>query len=651
MLFPLAGSAQDSFTLSSPDGKITVDIDLGERVTYAVRHDGDLLLAPSAVSMTLDKGQYGVNPKLRNASRKSVDQTIDAHFYKRDKVADKYNELTLSFRGDYSIVYRAYDDGVAYRFVSHSRKPFVVKDEQAEFNFPADHNAWIPYVARSKGTIESQFFTSFESLYDYIPLSKWDKERLGIAPLLVESANGKKLCITEADLMNYPGMFLYNGDGGHSLRGVFAPVPKELEQGGHNNLQMLVKSREDYIAKFDKGEAFPWRTIVISATDKELADNDMVYKLATPSKIKDISWIKPGKVAWEWWNNCNLSGVDFRTGINNDTYKYYIDFAAKNGVEYVILDEGWAVKGKADLMQVVPQIDLAELIGYAAEKSVGIILWAGYWAFDRDMENVCKHYSQMGVKGFKIDFMDRDDRVLVDFHRRAAETAAKYKMLVDFHGTYKPTGLHRTYPNVLNYEGVFGLEQVKWTPNMDQVAYDVTMPYIRMLAGPVDYTQGAMRNANRGNYRSVGAEPMSQGTRCHQLAEYVVFESPVNMLCDSPTNYMKEEECLAFIAQIPTVWNETVAVNGEVGKYITIARRSGDEWYVGALTNWAPRQLELDLSFLPAGDYIGEIFRDGANADKVAADYKKQIVDIPADRKLTAILAPGGGYAIRIKKK
>lgn len=417
-------------------------------------------------------------------------------------------------------------------------------------------------------------------------------------------------------------------------------------------LQQIVTEQEDYIAKSQGPRSFPWRVLAVSASDKELLNNDLVYQLASPSRLPDISWIKPGKVAWDWWNDWNIYGVDFRAGINNETYKYYIDFAAGHGIEYVILDEGWAVNKQADLLQVVPEINIKELVDYGKAKNVGIILWAGYWAMDRDLENVCRIYSDMGVKGFKVDFMNRDDQAMVDFYYRCAAAAAKYKLMIDYHGAYKPTGLHRTYPNVINFEGVFGLEQLKWSPpETDMVTFDVTMPYIRMLAGPLDYTQGAMRNATRQNYRPVNSEPMSQGTRCRQLAEYVVFESPFNMLCDNPSNYMNEPECTRFIAEIPTVWDRTVALDGRVGEYIAIARQKDGVWYVGGLTNWDKRELTVDLSFLGDSNYQLEIFRDGLNADRAARDYKREIVPVPASKKLAVTLMPGGGFAAKITRE
>lgn len=649
--FSLAMSAQKQFTLKAPDGKLVADITIGKTVEYSVAHNGNVMLAKSAIALQLNDGiAYGVDAKLSGSSTKTVNQFINSPVYKRSQIVDNYNELTLKFKGDYSIIFRAYNDGIAYRFVSSSKKPFVVESEKAEFNFPANPKVFVAYANKPEGSLESQFMNSFEQPYHNIALSDWNKKRLGISPLVVEAANGKKVCIVEADLMSYPGMFLYPADTANGLKGIFAPYPKNVEQGGHNMLQELIKSRESYLAKYNGATNFPWRAVIVSEIDSQLADNDMVYKLATPSQ-GDFSWVKPGKVAWDWWNAWNLYNVDFRSGVNNETYKYYIDFASKHGIEYVILDEGWAVNKKADLLQVVPEIDLKELVSYADSRNVGLILWAGYYAFNKDIEGICKHYSGMGIKGFKVDFMDRDDQLMVDFHHRAAEIGAKYKMLIDFHGTYKPTGLQRTYPNVINFEGVNGLEQLKWsTEELDQVTYDVTIPFIRQVAGPMDYTQGAMRNASKGNFRPINSEAMSQGTRCRQLAEYVIFESPLNMLCDNPSNYMAEKECTEFIASVPTVWDNTVSLDGKIGKYVAIARQKGGDWYVGALTNWDARTMELDLSFLGEGNFKGEVFKDGVNADRVGRDYKKETIDIPANKKLPISMASGGGYVVKITK-
>ncbi len=632
-----ASAAPKDYSLSSPDGSLTVKITAGEGVTWSLYRGETCLMSPSGISMTLVDGTvYGTG------SCRAVKGSCEDS-----------NSLTLKFK-NCDLVFKAFDEGVAYRFISKSKSPFKVLSEQAAFSFPEDWTMYASYVRQNTTSLESQYFNSFENLYSHFNISGWERSRLAFLPVLVEAPHGTKLCIMESDLLNYPGMYLYNGDGDTSLEGNFAPYPKDLEQGGHNMLQMLVKSRENYIARYDGATSFPWRIVAVAEKDSDLLANNLVRRLATPpAEGSDFSWVRPGKVAWEWWNDWNITDVDFEAGINNETYKYYIDFASQHGIEYVILDEGWAVNLKADLMQVVPEIDLKELVEYGRERNVGLILWAGYWAFDRDMENVCRYFSELGIKGFKIDFMDRDDQIMVDFHRRAAETAARYHLLVDFHGTYKPAGLDRTYPNVVNYEGVHGLEQLKWSGSeVDQVTYDVTIPFIRMVPGPMDYTQGAMRNATRENFRPVNSEGMSQGTRCRQLAEYVVFNSPLTMLCDSPSNYMKEPECLEYIAEIPTVWDEIVPLDGKVAEYVAVAKRKGDVWYVGGMTNWDARDMEIDLKkFLGDGKWQVEMFTDGVNAHRAARDFRKTEYTLEgADNDVFSLkvhMAPGGGFAIK----
>lgn len=644
--------AQKSYQVQSPDQSISVEVTVADKVTFAIVHDRSTVM-DATVSMTLEGGEVlGANPKVSKVTKVSVDEEIASPLYKKDVVKDIYNEMRIAFKGNFGLTFRVYDSGVAYRFTTKRKGEVIITDEESTYNFPSDYHTFTAYVKSDSPTLEGQFFNSFENEYVYESLSRLNDKRLKFLPLMVDLEDGRKICITEADLEDYPGMYLNNESGKTVLKGVYAPCPKVTEQGGHNMLQKIVKEREDYIAKTSGTRSYPWRVFIISREDKYLANCDMVYRLASPSRLSDVSWIKPGKVAWDWWNDWNIYGVDFRAGINNETYKYYIDFASEHGVEYVILDEGWAVNLQADLMQVVPEIDVQELVDYGKSKNVGIILWAGYWAFARDMENVVKHYADMGVKGFKVDFMDSDNQETVQFLYEAAEVCAKYEMMVDFHGVFKPTGLNRTYPNVINYEAVHGLEQLKWQPETyDMVEYDVTIPFIRMIAGPMDYTQGAMRNAAKGNYYPVNNEPMSQGTRCHQLAEYVIFESPLNMMCDAPSNYMRERECTEFIAKVPTVWDETVSLDGKVAEYVALARRHGNDWYVGALTDWNARDMVLDLSFLGTGDYTLEVFKDGINADRAARDYKKEVIPVPADRKLKIHMAPGGGYAAHIYKR
>ena len=642
LLLTAFSAAAKDYTLASPDRKTVLTITTGGAdLTWTVSRDGVAVLSPSRLSLRLSDGSvYGGEGKFK-AKTVSVSETFSTPLYKRSSVQNSCNELRLSNK-KFQVIFRAYDDGAAYRFETFS--PVTVCNETAEFCFPEDPTAWIPYVRKQK-SYENQFFNSFENTYAIQKVSAWEKDRIAFLPVTLTTPGGGKVCITEADLLNYPGMYLEGAEGSRNIHGVFARYPKKERQGGHNNLQWLVETREDYIYRGTAPEALPWRVLILAGNDRELAQSDMVYRLARPSE-GDYSWVRPGKVAWDWWNAWNLSGVDFQAGINTETYKYYIDFAAKSGVEYVILDEGWAVNKKADLMQIVPEIDLPELARYAASKGVRLVLWAGYAAFEKDMDAVCRHYSQMGIAGWKVDFMDRDDQKVVDFYRRTAETAAKYHQFVDFHGAFKPTGLSRTYPNVLNFEGVHGLEQMKWSgPEVDQVTYDVTIPFTRLVAGPCDYTQGAMRNATRGNYRPVYSEPMSQGTRCRQLAEYIVFDAPFTMLCDSPTSYLAEPECTAFIASVPTVWDETVALDGKIGEFVLMARRSGNRWYIAGMNGWDAMDMDIDLSPLGIGNASGTLYRDGVNARNAAKDYRKEAVTVSGGRTKVH-LAPGGGFVL-----
>ncbi len=647
-----AKAKTQQFTLKSPNGKMVTHIVATpeEELTYDIVYDGVTLMLPSHLGLNrmYDKLVTAQMPVVKTATA-SVDEVVASPFTRQASMRNHYNELTLKVKVSKTVLYvifRAYDEGIAYRY--QIVDPCQVKFEKVEYNFAGDYDATVPYVTSfNENDHNVQYGSSFENLYTHKPLSQLDTRRLCFLPLLVHGPHGLKICLTESTLTDYPGLYLKGMGHSGRLEGENAPYPKTLEQGGHNNLQMIVKEREEYIAQVDKESVLPWRIAMVAKNSADLAMNNLSYLLGEPCKVEDISWIKPGKVAWDWWNNWNIAGVDFKAGINNDTYKYYIDFASSNGIEYVILDEGWAVNKQADLFQVVPEIDLPMLVEYATKRNVGLILWAGYHAFDRDMEHVCQHYSQMGIKGFKIDFMDRDDQMVTNFYKRAAAMCAKYHLLVDFHGAFKPAGLNRTYPNVLNFEGVAGLEQLKWAPSSwDQVQYDTEIPFIRQTAGPMDYTQGAMHNAAKGCYSPCWSEPMSQGTRCHQLGLYIVLESPLNMLCDSPTNYEKEPDYTRFVAGIPTTWDETVVLQGEVGEYIVTARRKGNTWYVGGITNWTERTVDIDLRQLTGKACQVEIYRDGINADRKGSDYRYE-VSHESQHKVT--MKPGGGFVMRLQ--
>lgn len=638
---------QKDFAVTSPDKKIKVNINNGERLQWSLSFNGQQVIMPSAVSVTLDGGMVlGTNMKISSSKTERVNSRFEAHFYKKKFVDDEYQQLTLNCKGGYSFILRVYNDGAAYRFVINDAKPFKVLNEEVNFNFVKDYKTYIPYVRdlRSPG---DQYISSFEALYDERPLSTLLQDSLAFLPVLVDLGKGAKAAIVEADLENYPGMYLVKSNKAEfGFKADFARYPLKEKPGGHNMLNAIVTERANYIAQGSSSFRFPWRAVILSSEDRMLLNNDMIQKLAAPNRISDISWIKPGKVAWDWWNDWNISKVDFKAGINTPTYKYYIDFAAENKLEYVILDEGWS--NEVDLKKINPDIHLQELIDYASKKNVGIILWASWRAVYDDMESVFKKYASMGIKGFKIDFLDRDDQKVTSSTYEIARIAAKYKLLVDLHGMYKPEGIQRTYPNVLNFEGVKGLENSKWTPNDDVPRYDVSIPFIRMLAGPMDYTPGAMRNAIKANFRAVHSNPMSQGTRAHQVAMYVIYEAPIQMLADNPTIYRKEQESTSFISNIPTVFDETIGLEGKVGEYAALARRAGEIWYIGAMTNWNSRNLEIDLSFLPKGSYRAEIFKDGINADREATDYIKEMITVKKGDQLKIQLANGGGWSARL---
>lgn len=639
---------KQGFALSSPNGKIQVTIAVNDKITWAVSHEKDMVLAPSAMSMTIDENEIlGKNPAILNSKKETVDTSFDSPFYKKKSVKNSYNQLTIHFKNDFSIEYRAFDDGVAYRFITKKKKDITVKNEEVVLNFDQDYNTLMPYV-RDLRNPKDPYISSFEAHYENKKISEFGKDTLAFLPFLIDYKNHKKAVFLEANLEDYPGLFVTNNDSKSGFAGRFSKYPLQEENGGFNNINRLITERADYLVKTKGTRNFPWRIIVISENDASLANNDMVQKLSEPTKIKDISWIKPGKVAWDWWNDWNIYNIDFKAGINTQTYKYYIDFASKNKVEYVVLDEGWSLED--DIMKHNPNVDLEALIAYGKERNVGIILWSSWMALTKNTDGILKNYASLGIKGFKVDFLDRDDAKMVNSVYDIAQKAADNKLLLDFHGMYKPTGIQRTFPNILNFEGVKGLENNKWTPNDDVPAYDCSIPFIRMMAGPMDYTPGAMRNATKSEFKPSHSNPVSQGTRCHQLALYTIFEAPLQMMADSPTAYMKEQESTDFIAKTPTTFDETVALEGEVGKFVTIARKKGDAWYLGAITNWDSRETTIDFSFLEKGkNYEAEIFSDGLNADKAAQDYKREIIAVDSTTKLKYRLAGGGGLAIIIK--
>ncbi len=646
LLGPVMLNAQKNktFEVKSPDDNISLKIEAGTKLQWSVQYKGEQIIEPSAIALQLIDGTtMGDNGIIRSHKAEEINTSFNAINYKKAIVTDHCNQLTLTCKGNYGLIFRVYDDAVAYRFFTKKKGELLIKNEEANFNFTADHKAFIPYMWDYRdGKI---FNCSFESLYTEQKISEFRKDSLAFLPLMVDLGNDKKVVIIEADLEDYPGMFLDINQTRKGFKGVFAPYPLEYKRVGIN---YIPTKRAEYIAKTNGTRNYPWRAIVISEQDKDLLNVDIIQKLASPPRLDDISWIEPGQVAWDWWNDMYLSHVDFRAGINTATYKYNIDFAAANNIKYIIIDAGWSMPN--DLSKTIPAVNLKEIIDHGKKKGVGVVLWASWYEILQQMDEVFPLFEEMGVKGLKIDFIDRDDQVAVTSTYNIARKAAEHHLIVDYHGIYKPTGLQRTYPNVVGYEGVKGMENVKWAiENVPR--YDVTIPYLRMMAGPMDYTPGAMRNSNRRNFRPINSNPMSQGTRCHQLAMYVIFEVPFQMLSDNATAYMKEQESTDFITKVPTVFDETVPLNGEVAEYVAIARRKGETWYVGVMTNWKQRELTIDFSFLGEGEWKAVIFKDGINADRDATDYIREEINVSASDKIQIKLSTGGGWAARIEKK
>lgn len=640
ILFPIMVSAQKEFAISSPDNSIKANIQIDNKINFSIEFDGREIIKIPELSILLKTGEViGANPQIKKTKYQSIHSEINPVNYKRSTISDEYNEMLIQFKKNYALEIRAYDEGIAYRFLTSRKDSAVVIDEPITFRFPKNYNSWLAYSRGEKNKLSS----SFQSEYHFTKISGAKKEEYAFLPVMIDIEKGKKLCITEVNIDSYPGMFLAAG-GEKSLTAQFAAYPA-LEEHNPIRQQLMVKEYEDFIAKISGEKTFPWRVFALSRNDTEMADNDLVYKLASPSKIKDVSWVKPGKIAWDWWCDWNISGVDFKAGINTDTYKYYIDFAAENKLEYVVLDEGWSPPTKGDIFKIVPEIDLDEIINYGKNKNVDVILWAVWNVINEKADEACKYYSDKGIKGFKIDFIDRNDQKAVEFVHRFAAIAAKHKLIVDYHGMYQPAGLQRTYPNILNFEGVYGLEEVKWS-NPDMPLYNVTMPFIRMLAGPVDYTPGTFNNVTKENFRPIYSVPMGQGTRCNQMGLFIIQDAPLVALADAPSVYKKEQECTDFITAIPTVWDETKVLDGKVGEYIVTARQKGDTWYIAGITNWDKRDLEIDFSFLPNNKYEATIFKDGVNANKVATDYKKFEKQLSKSDNLKLTLASGGGFAM-----
>lgn len=636
------------YVVSSPDKAIQMKLVVEEDISYDVMYHGKTLMKQNQIALELSNGVLGQSPVVKKVKQKAFQEHVDCFNYRCPSFDVSYNEMYVTFKGDYALVFRVYNDGVAYRWETKMKEDIVVRNEQADFNWAEDYVVYLPFTTSKK----DPYAMAFQNIYAVSKISEADNSKVAFLPVTADCGDGVKVTILESDLENYPGMFVLAGPKARALKADFAEYPEEYAVHSTHAMKYVTK-RSDDIAHCQGTRSFPWRIMAITSDDTQMPVNNLVYALASPNRIGDYSWVKSGKVAWDWWNDWGIWNVDFKAGINMDTYKYYIDFAAENQIGYVVLDEGWYNPKSGDMLTVIPELNLEELIAYGKSKGVDLILWTVFNVLDDQLEEACKKYSEMGISGFKVDFLDRDDQTGVEMVYRIAEMTAKYHLTLDLHGIYKPTGLNRTFPNIINFESVFGMEEMKWsTVEKDMMEYDVTMPFIRMMCGPIDYTPGAMRNATKKDFQPIYYNPMSQGTRCHQLATYIVHDSPLTMLADNPTIYRQEQPCVDFICSVPnTGIDETRVLQGKMGEYIVTARRVGKNWYVGGLTDWNARTVKLDLSFLGEGNYEAVLFSDGVNAGKQAADYKKTEQTVERSSSLQIDLAPGGGFALSLIQK
>lgn len=636
------GDVVSEYTLESPDGRTAITFVSGERLEYSVSHNGEVIISPSAVAMDFatDNRVLGRDTGPMKVRRRALEETVQAMFYRQAQVTGKCNEAVLSFDG-WSVEVRAYDSGVAWRFVTDgcfSVDSVTVRGETEEFNLPSDRMVWLSYSVGS-----DPYANAFQNDYTHQKVSEFGTDSpLAFLPVAIDCGDGVKAVICESDLKSYPGMFLTGSDGG--FRGEFACLPDSCYIHPARG-QKKISSRRDVLAETSADRTYPWRIIVVSDCDTELPVNDLVYLLAEPRKgsLDDWNWVKPGLCAWEWWNDWGLTDVDFEPGINTRTYFAYIDFAARFGLPYIVIDEGWSDKNDIMALREGLDLDLKAIVEYAASRDVGVFIWAVANILDDKLEEAASYYSELGVKGFKVDFFDRDDQMGVDMVYRITETLAKHRLMVDLHGIYKPTGLNRTFPNAVNFEGVYGLEEVKWA-SPESVEYDVTFPFIRQIQGPSDYTQGSYRNATEETFRIDWHNPMSKGTRARQVAAYIVFDSPLAMLCDSPSLYLADIPCTEFIASLPTYFDHTRVLDGELGAYIVTARERNGVWYIGALNDWSVRKLEIILDFLEDGrEYSVRSLEDTAESDVTPTSYAISERTVTKGDTLDLFLSSGGG--------
>ncbi len=620
----------DHYTLLSPDESLRVEIQLNHTITYSLYSSDHLLLKDCSLSLQLADIRLGLMPKVRKAERGSIDEIINRIVHTKNSTTRNHcNTLTLTFDGGYGVEFRAYDEGVAYRLLLNQKQDVVdILGEECTINFADDFKAHMSTTWKFRTGCEEPYKHTTTKNYGY-------RDEMAYMPLLLEAPTGEKILFSDANVIDYPRIFL-RSTGENGMTSLFPKFPTKLEEEWDRSLKIIEEA--DYIARTSGKRALPWRMFVVAKDDKALLEQELLFCLSDANELEDSSWIRPGKVAWDWWNQWQVYGVDFRAGRNTDTYKYFIDFAAKYGIEYIILDEGWS-RTTRDPFHFNPEVNVPELIEYGKSKGVGIILWL-VWLTVENNFTLFETFAEWGVAGVKVDFMDRSDQWMVNYYERVAKEAAKHKLLVDFHGSFPPTGLERRYPNVISYEGVLGLEQNERCKPENSIY----LPFIRNAVGGMDFTPGAMLSVQPHDNRTTFSVAMASSTRAYQMALYVVFESGIQMLADSPTRYLNEPECTEYIASVPVLWDESVVLDAKVGEYVVIARRSGDKWFVGAITNQFGREIDIDLSFLGEGKYTLTSFEDGINADRVAIDYKKRTTEVDSQSKIHIKMVNNGGW-------
>jgi alpha-glucosidase len=621
--------------LSSPDGKNVVEIYTRGELSYSVKHNSETVLARSPLSMKAGKEEWGKDSRILRVKTGSAEDRITYTVARKNKEAqDHYNKMFLIYN-NFRVEFRAYNDGIAYRFIGRKDEVMPVYRETVCFNFPDNYKSWTLLTDKLQNWFEENY--TVENIEDQA------QDRFSITPVMV-IARSCKLLLAEANLVNYPGMYLQPS--GKSFKGVFANYPRKEELMDNGN-KLYAVEREDFLVETSLNRSFPWRVMGIFEKESDILGSDLPYLLSVEKDPgADFSWVKPGKVLWDWWNDRNIYNVNFISGINTDTYLYLIDYASRHGIEYILIDEGWSARD--NLLEINPDVDIQAICKYSQEKGVGVILWAKWINVERQMEQAFEKFGQWGVKGVKIDFMDRNDARMVNFLYQVAQKAAVHQLLVDFHGVYPCLGIIRQYPNVMTYEGVLGLEYNKWSSRAT-VSHDLIIPYLRMWAGPMDYTPGAMLNAQKGAFYANNNEPVSQGTRSHQVAMYIIYESPLQMLSDSPAKYEENRASFDFIKTIPTTWDETIPIDGKIGEYLVVARRSGDTWYVGGMNGDEPREVVIELPQSIKNSKSVIIHADGINAFKQGKDFRIYETSGDENGTLTIKMAGGGGFAAIIK--